>query len=45
LGLEAAVIFIPTLALQALISFSTRFCPQWGHSTSGSLPKTNFSKF
>jgi hypothetical protein len=44
LGLEAAVIFRPTLALQALINFSTLFCPQWGHSTSGSLPKTSFSK-
>jgi hypothetical protein len=45
LGLEVAVNFIPTLAEQVLISFSTLFCPQWGHSTSGSLPKTNFSKF
>jgi hypothetical protein len=45
LGLEAAVIFMPTLALQALINFSTLLWPQWGHSTSGSLPKTSFSKF
>jgi hypothetical protein len=43
LGFEAAVNLKPTLAAQALINFSARFWPQWGHSTSGSLPKTNFS--
>jgi hypothetical protein len=43
LGLEAAVNLYPTLAAQALINFSAPLCPQLGHSTSGSLPKTNFS--
>jgi hypothetical protein len=42
--LEAAVYFIPTLAEQVLIIFSTVAWPQWGHSTSGSEPKTSFSK-
>jgi hypothetical protein len=42
--LEAEVNFPPTLAVQALINFSTLFWPQWGHSTSGSAPKTSFSK-
>jgi hypothetical protein len=32
------------LKAQALISFLTSFCPQNGHSTSGSLPNTSFSK-
>jgi hypothetical protein len=44
LGLEAAVNLYPTLAEQALINFSAFFWPQKGHSTSGSPPKTNFSK-
>jgi hypothetical protein len=44
LPLEAAVYFCPTLAAQVLISFSTLAWPQWGHSTSGSAPKTSFSK-
>jgi hypothetical protein len=42
--LEVAVNLPPTLAAQALINFSTLAWPQWGHSTSGSEPKTSFSK-
>jgi hypothetical protein len=44
LGLEAEVNLYPTLAAQVLINFSTLFWPQEGHSTSGSRPKTSFSK-
>jgi hypothetical protein len=43
LPLEVAVNLPPTLAVQALINFSTLAWPQWGHSTSGSAPKTSFS--
>jgi hypothetical protein len=42
--LEVEVNLPPTLAVQALINFSTLAWPQWGHSTSGSAPKTSFSK-
>ena len=42
--LEVEVNLPPTLAVQALINFSTLAWPQWGHSTSGSVPKTSFSK-
>jgi hypothetical protein len=41
--LEVEVNLPPTLAVQALINFSTLAWPQWGHSTSGSAPKTSFS--
>jgi hypothetical protein len=41
--LEVEVNLPPTLAVQALINFSTLVWPQWGHSTSGSAPKTSFS--
>jgi hypothetical protein len=44
LPLEVEVNLPPTLAVQALISFSTLVWPQWGHSTFGSAPKTSFSK-
>jgi hypothetical protein len=42
--LEVEVNLPPTLAEQALINFSTFLWPQWGHSTSGSVPNTSFSK-
>ena len=45
LPLEVEVNLPPTLAVQALINFSTLAWPQWGHYTSGSAPKTSFSKF
>jgi len=41
---EDAVILVPTLALQALISLAQLDFLHSGHSTSGSLPKTSFSK-
>jgi hypothetical protein len=44
LPLEVEVNLYPTLAAQALMSFSTLSWPQWGHSTWGSDPKTSFSK-
>jgi hypothetical protein len=43
LPLEAAVNLSPTLLTQALINLTTLAWPQWGHSTSGSAPKTSFS--
>jgi hypothetical protein len=44
LGREEGVNFQPTLVAQTLINFSACFSWQKGHSTSGSLPKTSFSK-
>jgi hypothetical protein len=44
LPLEVEVNLPPTLAVQALINFSTLVWPQWGHSISESAPKTSFSK-
>jgi hypothetical protein len=44
LPLEVEVNLPPTLAVQALISFSTLVWPQWGHSIFESDPKTSFSK-
>jgi hypothetical protein len=41
---EDAVSFVPTLALQALISLAQLGFLHSGHSTSGSLPNTSFSK-
>jgi hypothetical protein len=43
LPLEVAVNLPPTLLTQALINLTTLFWPQWGHTTSGSAPKTSFS--